>query len=129
MAEGIYNGIVNECYDHDVIPKMQEYLWNLRTKVRAFASCNFFDCSTMCFAKDKIPTGRSTDQCVSSLALDKTVTDCKAVVQGFYGAMLYEVSAHAACSASASTTLVSYMQAMDAAYNKGLCYGVYATHL
>ena len=46
MKVGIYNGIVDECYRHDVIPKMQEYLWELRTKVEAYTNCKWYDCTT-----------------------------------------------------------------------------------
>jgi len=63
------------------------------------------------------------------LSFNKEVTDCDSIVKGFYAAMLYETSAFKACDADSTSGLVSYMQAMDSAYDKGLCYGIYATHL
>lgn len=76
MYYGIFLGIIEECFDQPVIPKMAAYLINLRDQINGMFNCKWFDCKTKCFMS---PEGEKTKtyQCVSGLDLSTEKKTCR----------------------------------------------------
>lgn len=89
MYFGFYNGIVRECYNHQVVQHMSNYLWTLQATVNNYANCNWYDCTTSCFNNKDVLSKAVTTQCASALDITTIPTVCDDIVKGYYAAELY----------------------------------------